>query len=325
MCIVPKLFHPPVCGARVVKLTDSRIKWMIKQKEKGGMNNHKIARVYDITPRRLQQLWAQYRSTGQIPTLHKPGRPKKPPDPVEEEVVVEAYKKHHVCAVILEHLIQKEQGMRVSHNTIHRYLVKHGYAAKNPKKQKRRRWVRYERKHSMSLWHMDWFQVDKLDAAELGKWMVAVQDDASRKIMGHRVYQNATARHSVEVLKHAMKIHGIPDSVITDKGPQFYAVDAKGKKKGLGEFEKYLQACGVNHILARTKHPQTNGKIERFFLTVMNQVNYHSSVDGLVEWYNTARPHMSLGMTTPDEAFWAKLSMERTLGTASPLLYQTHQ
>jgi len=29
-------------------------------------------------------------------------------------------------------------------------------------------------------------------------------------------------------------------------------------------------------------------------------------------------------MTTPDEAFWAKLSMERTLGTASHLLYQTH-
>ncbi|MBU7005016.1 MAG: transposase, partial [Theionarchaea archaeon] len=57
---------------------------------------------------------------------------------------------------------------------------------------------------------------------------------------------------------------------------------------------------------------------------VMSQINYHSSVDGLVEWYNTSRPHMSLGMTTPEEAFWHKLSLERTLGTASPLLYQTH-
>jgi len=49
--------------------------------------------------------------------------------------------------------------------------------------------------------------------------------------------------------------------VITDKGPQFYAVDARakgqgpgarGKKKGLGEFEKYLQACGVKHIVTHS-------------------------------------------------------------------------
>ena len=295
---------------------------MIKRKEEGRISNAKIARVYDITPRRLQQLWAQYRSTGKIPTLHKPGRPKKPPDPGEEELVLETYEKHHVCAVILEHLIQKEHGHRVPHNRIHRYLVKHGYAAKNPKKQRRRRWVRYERKHSMSLWHMDWFQVDKL-GSELGKWMVAVQDDASRRIMGYGVFDNATAKHSVEVLKQAMQTHGVPDSVITDKGPQFYAVNARGKKKGLGEFEKFLQSCGVNHILARTQHPQTNGKIERFFLTLTTQIRYHSSVEVLVEWYNTTRPHMSLDLTTPEEAFWRRLSPERTLGTASQLLYQT--
>lgn len=317
----------------MVKLTDSRIQWMIKRKEEGRMSNGKIARIYDITPRRLQQLWAQYRSTGQMPTLSKPGRPKKPPDLVEEGIVIQAYEKHHVCAVILEHLIQKEYGVWVPHNKIHRYLAKHGYAARNPKKQKRRRWIRYEREHSMSLWHMDWFQIDRLrglhkpgkTGPEPGKWLIAVQDDASRRIMGHGVFENATAKHSIEVLKHAIQIHGPPDSVITDKGPQFYAVDAtgRGKKKGLGEFEEYLQACGVSHILARTQHPQTNGKIERFFLTLTRQIGYHPSMDGLVEWYNTSRPHMSLDLSTPEEAFWHRLSPERTLGTASQLLYQT--
>jgi putative transposase len=231
---------------------------MIRQKEE-GWTNRKIARVYDITPRRLQQLWAEYRSTGHMPTLNKPGRPRKPPDPVEEQLVVEMYEKHHVCAVILEHLIKKEHDKRVPHNRIHRYLVKHGYAAKNPKKQRRRRWVRYERKHSMSLWHMDWFQVEKLDP-KIGKWLVAVQDDASRRIMGYDVYQHCTAKNSVEVLKQAIARHGLPDSVITDKGTQFYAVDARGKKKGYNEFEKFLQKHGITHILARTNHPQTNSR-----------------------------------------------------------------
>jgi len=28
-------------------------------------------------------------------------------------------------------------------------------------KKKQRKWVRYERKHSKSLWHMDWFEYEK--------------------------------------------------------------------------------------------------------------------------------------------------------------------
>jgi len=59
------------------------------------MTNSKIAGVYQISTRRLQQLWARYRSTGQMPTLHKPGRPSKPPDPTEEELVLQAWNKHH--------------------------------------------------------------------------------------------------------------------------------------------------------------------------------------------------------------------------------------
>ena len=72
----------------MTKLTDLKIRWMMVRKEEGRMTNQKIARVYNITTRRLQQLWAQYRSTGYMPTLHKPGRPKKPPDPEEEELVL---------------------------------------------------------------------------------------------------------------------------------------------------------------------------------------------------------------------------------------------
>jgi len=39
--------------------------------------------------------------------------------------------------------------------------------------QKRRRWVRYEHEHSMSVWHMDWKQLRD------GRWWIAVTDEAS--------------------------------------------------------------------------------------------------------------------------------------------------
>ena len=186
------------------------------RKEEGRMTNQKIVRVYNITTRRLQQLWAQYRSTGSMPTLHKPGRPKKPPDPEEEELVLKTWEKHHVCAVVLEYLIKKDHGVKISHNRIHKILTKHGCAKKSPHKQRRRKWIRYERKHSMSLWHLDWYEMDKI-APEIGEWLLTVEDDASRRITGYGVFDNATSRNSVQVLNQAMDKHGSPDEVITDK------------------------------------------------------------------------------------------------------------
>jgi len=261
-------------GVSVVKLTDSRIQWMMRRKEEGKMTNKKIAGVYQISTRRLQQLWARYRSTGQMPMLHKPGRPSKPPDPAQEELVLQAWNKHHVCAVILEHLIQKEHGKRIPHNTIHTVLVKHGHARRNPRKQKRRRWIRYERKHSMSLWHLDWCEMKKIDP-QLGEWLLTVQDDASRKIMAWGIYDNPTSDRSVQVLQQAVDRHGVPDEVITDKGSQFFAVDCQEREKGYTVFEEFLLEQGIGHILARTNHPQTNGKIERLFHTLATQARYH--------------------------------------------------
>lgn len=156
------------------------------------MTNATIVGVYTITTRRLQQLWAQYRSTGQtqIPTLGRPRRPRKPPDPEEEQPILKTCHDHRVCAVVLEQLIQREHSRRIPHNRIHPVLVQHGYAKKNPRKQRRRRCVSHERKHSISLWHMDWFQIDRIDPT-LGKWLLMIQDDASRKVMGHGVFDKS--------------------------------------------------------------------------------------------------------------------------------------
>jgi len=127
--------------------------------------------------------------------------------------VIRAYEKHHVCAVILEHpstSSRKNKGygcLTTRSNKIHRYPAKHGYAARNPRKQKKRRWIRYERKHSMSppcpsgTWtgsrSANWAdytgQVSGKTGSEPRKWLAAVQDDASKKIMEHGVSQNATA------------------------------------------------------------------------------------------------------------------------------------
>ena len=204
---------------------------------------------------------------------------------------------------MLEEIIFAMEGVKISHNRIHRFLLEKGLAIKEPNKRKQRKWVRYERKHSMSLWHTDYKLLDN------GDWIIAYQDDASRRIMAYGVFPNATTDHALEVLTQAMKYYGNPDAILTDRGSQFYANKGEKKMKGESKFEEFLRCMGIKHIVARVNHPQTNGKIERFFGTIQRKQKHFQSLDEFMHWYNYIRPHMSLRwkrLETPDISFWRK-------------------
>jgi putative transposase len=141
-------------------------------------------------------------------------------------------------------------------------------------------------------------------------WLTAYLDDASRFIVGYGLFQEATSEHSVEVLKEAIKKHGKPAAILTDRGTQFYAVEADEKVKGLTVFEKYLIEQEIRQILSRVNHPQTNGKVERFFGTVEAKRRFFKDIDELMHWYNMTRPHMSLNLDiieTPYQAYLRKM------------------
>jgi len=143
----------------------------------------------------------------------------------------------------------------IPHNTIHKILKESGIAESHPQKSKRRNWVRFERTYSNSMWHTDYKQLAD------GRWFLCYLDDASRFITGYGVWNEATGMHALEVLHDAIKNHGKPASILTDHGPQFYAGEAECRKHGETEFEKKLVEMDIKHILARIRHPQTNGKL----------------------------------------------------------------
>ena len=124
-------------------------------------------------------------------------------------------------------------------------------------------------------------------------------------MVGWGLFPEATSEHSVEVLKEAIRKHGKPASILTDRGIQFYAVEADERLKGLTVFEKYLIQNEIRQVLSRVNHPQTNGKVERFFRTVKGKLGRFESLDRLMEWYNTVRPHMSLNLDTIETPYQA--------------------
>ena len=52
----------------------------------------------------------------------------------------------------LEKILDQDYGIHITHNKIHRILLKNNMAKDNEKKKKpRKKWIRDERKHSFSL------------------------------------------------------------------------------------------------------------------------------------------------------------------------------
>jgi len=68
-------------------------------------------------------------------------------------------------------------------------------------------------------------------------------------------------------------------------------------------FRIALDALGIKHYLTRIKRPQTNGKVERFFLTYKTEyaTGSFNNIKEFITHYNQERSHMSLHNQTPQE------------------------
>ncbi len=77
-------------------------------------------------------------------------------------------------------------------------------AEARPGKGGKRKWVRYERTYSNSMWHTNYKLLDD------GRWFIAYMDDASRFITGFGVFDAAAGGHALEVLAKAVGSTGSP-------------------------------------------------------------------------------------------------------------------
>jgi putative transposase len=139
-------------------------------------------------------------------------------------------------------------------------------------------------------------------------------DDASRLVTGYGVFTEATAENTIRVLAQAIAKYGPPHEILTDRGSQFYANEGERKEKGISQFEEYLADHKIKHILCRVNHPQTNGKLERFYGVYEQKQHQFKSIDEYVQWHNEVKPHLSLNietLETPIQAFHRKQPPEQ--------------
>ena len=171
--------------------------------------------------------------------------------------------------------------------------------------------------------HVDWH----ISKAVVGTQVCVVLDDASRKILSGGEFSNATAENSVLLLKEALESCrftynlGIREC-ISDHGVQFYGM-CRDKHGHAGHaFENFLRAEGIMQLLCGVNHPQTNGKVEKWFGFYGHHRGRYGSFDELFVWY-FYRMHGCLNMhfaETPFRAFIRKLPLECWMWQANKLL-----
>jgi len=285
------------------KLNQQKIRWIIDQIDKEEKSIYRIAKTQQITPRWARELHHRFHKIHRYPYPKKPGRKPRPITQEEKKTVLEIRQKHPLSAVTLEKILH-EQGTNIGHNRIHRILKEEGLAKDEPHKQKRRKWVRYERRYSNSLWHADWFEQQK-------EQIILMEDDASRFITGYGVFTNANTDNSKYVLNQAITNYGIPKQMMTDHGTQFTSLPRETcLNPQQNEFQQLLKQYGIIHIKARVKHPQSNGKVERAGQTIQQLKKYFPSWEDTIYYYNFKRPHSSLEnghLRTPYQAFQDKM------------------
>ena len=288
-----------------MKLNSNDIDKIVKRKKK-GLNSSFIAKQFDISKRRVNQIFKQYNKLGSNPILKTQGR--KPErvysDSFEKKILSLNSSLGYGANYIAQYLRIKEN-IKIANNYVHSVLLANNKAVPNPKKQRRRKpWIRYEKDWSLDMVHMDWHYNSNLQL-----WMCAVLDDKSRKILCGGEFRTEEAKHNISLFKQAFKkyLHIRPISVcLTDRGSQFYANKQEGKQQGISEFQKCLAKLNVKHSLCRYKHPQTNGKFEKWNHTYELHRHKFDSYGEFIDWYNN-RPHGSLDFQTPEQVFWEGL------------------
>lgn len=198
----------------------------------------------------------------------------------------------------------KRERFAVSQRQIQRILDEEKLTDPCEKRRGQRKYVRYQWPISNYMWHTDWSELD-------GKQYIAFIDDRSRKIMAGGEFTNATAENAIFLLHQAIFINEVsPVLILSDKGSQFYAnIRMKSGEKGISQFEEEVRSLGIDFWTSRRNHPQTNGKMEKWFDTMKKRKKRHpdESFQEFLKWYNEERIHHALEYKTPEEVYREKL------------------
>jgi len=235
-------------------------------------------------------------------------RPKSSPTASPDQVVQEALKirdKHPAWGARKIHkrleVLEVENVPAVS--TVNGILKRNGCITEAASR-KSRTFIRFEHPEPNDLWQMDF---KGHFAMTNGKRChpLTILDDHSRYSIALRAMDTEKRIPVQRELTSVFRRLGLPAAMLMDNGPPW----GTSQKGGHTQLEIWLMMLGIRVIHTRPRHPQTNGKDERFHRTLgvevlqgrtfADLVTTQEQFDPFRECYNHERPHQALNLDVP--------------------------
>src|SRR5215831_5359568 len=280
-----------------------------------GRSQGQVARAYGVSQGWVSRLVARYRAEGEAAFEPRSRRPKTSPGAISSntvELIVGLRKElagrgldagpHTICW----HLDHRH-GIVVSAATVSRHLTRAGLVTPDPAKRPRSSYLRFAAEQPNECWQSDFthYRLTRPDGSpgadtEILCWL----DDHSRLVLRLTGHHRVTGPIVAAAFRAAVAGHGIPASTLTDNG-MVYTTRYSGGRGGRNGFEHELRRLGITQKNGRPNHPQTQGKIERFWQTLKKWLaaqpaqpadlaQLQALLDAFTTYYNTQRPHRSL-------------------------------
>src|SRR3989344_5277145 len=277
-----------------IKWTPKLRRYVIRQVQLGITPITQIAQNRQVPRRTIYYLLKRFRQRGYAALEPKPkGRKKEPLNPRFIQLVVKEWN-HHKIGSHKMWLRLKSRGFTVSQRKIQEIYNQEGFRLNKRSRPSQIKFVRYEREEPNELWHADWTTDPRT-----GQQLLAFIDDCTRVLIHAEIFAHATTENTILAFQNAISQYGKPQALLTDNGVQF--TPARAEK---GPFTQWCEEQGIRHILGRVHHPQTNGKIERWFGTYKQEYDERfSCLNDFIKYYNEDRLHQGIGYLTPLEKY----------------------
>ncbi|MBV8302464.1 MAG: transposase family protein [Candidatus Dormibacteraeota bacterium] len=228
---------------------------------------------------------------------------------VEVAGVLELKRKHpSMGPAQIRAQLKRFRGWRLSVRAIARVLVKNGFelvhVTSTPKGQECTRW---EAPRRNALWQLDFVE---LRVGPVHVSLLLVLDDFSRYCVAFELMTEPTSEAVVAVLERAIRQHGKPEAIYTDRGGAFLAW------RNASSLECFLERELIDHHVGPSYRPQGRGKVESLAGTIQRElwnVVHFESVDvardkvaEFFRFYNEARAHMGIDGLTPADRYFGR-------------------
>lgn len=287
---------------------DQRIRFVIRA-SRDSANMSALCQEFGIS-RPTGYLWlGRYREAGSILGVFEHSRrphnsPSRTPEHHEERIMALRREFGWGAKKIRVLLLREGVDMRIA--TINRILKRKDLV--HPKDSHRPAVNRFEREQPNQLWQMD-FKGDY--PSDTGRcYPLSVLDDHSRYAIGLYGLAEQDTKTVRDCLVKAFETCGVPYAILMDHGIPWWSTS---NNHGLTRLSVSLIDQGIKLYFSGIRHPQTQGKVERFHRTLSDSIRHKGRPNTLSGWrqalksfrheYNHIRPHEALQMATPSEYY----------------------